>query len=187
MLADSTGHRVTLVSEVPSFDLGTAWDALAPGFIRYNTLSYNAGGETKKSGRGGSFLKGRAVDDVAVTPPLMSWEGASRAHIRYLTSLPDTHGGRRALPGLGQACLGLPGAGRVGHRRLPGPALPLPHLEPLAVPGHRPEFRPVTSEMLGAIARATLACLTPTEWSWGGYVPSTIGEVPSQAPGSPLR
>ena len=41
VLADSGGHRVTLRSESPSFDLGPVWQTIAPGYVRYNTLSYD--------------------------------------------------------------------------------------------------------------------------------------------------
>jgi hypothetical protein len=185
LLADSAGNRVIVVSEAPSFDLESVWDALVPGFVRYNTLSYNEGGESTRFGRGGSFLKGRAVHEAAVAPPLMSWEAASRAHYRYLNSLAETtEGGERCPVWVRHAWVYLE-RGELATVAYPGLHYPFHIWSLLRYRDIDPSSVAATSEMLGAIARTTLACLTPTDWSWGGYVPSTIGELPSQAAWEP--
>ena len=44
-----------------------------------------------------------------------------------------------------------------------------------------PAAGPAVSHMLAAIGRLTMATRTPDDWSWGGYIPSTIGEPPAHA------
>jgi hypothetical protein len=185
LLADSAGQRATLVSETPSFYLDGLWGALAPGFIRYNTLSYDETGAGKRFGRGGSFLKARATNEVGRTSPPMSWAAASRAHWRYLRDLPATvEGAERAPLWVRHAWVYLE-TGQLATVAYPGLHYPFHIWSLLRYREVDPGSVPATSEMLGIIARTTMESRTPSDWSWPNYVPSTIGEPPAQTAWEP--
>ena len=170
-----------MLSETPSFYLDDLWDTLAPGFIRYNTLSYDETGATKRFGRGGSFLKARTTSEVGRTPPPMSWAAASRAHWRYLRGLPETvESGERAPVWVRHAWVYLEG-GQLATVAYPGLHYPFHIWSLLRYRELDPASVPATAEMLAVIARTTMACRTPSDWSWPNYVPSTIGELPEHA------
>ena len=85
----------------------------------------------------------------------MSWEEASRAHFRYLTSLPDsTEGGDRCPVWVRHAWVYLE-RGELATVAYPGLHYPFHIWSLLRYRDIDPSSAPVTSEMLGAIARAT--------------------------------
>jgi hypothetical protein len=187
VLADSGGHRVSLVSESPSFDLGPVWQTLVPGYVRYNTLSYDDSPAAPKSGRAGGFLKGRTMEDIPRDAPLMSWEAASRAHYRYLANLPETaERGERGPLWARHAWIYLEG-GDLATVAYPGLHYPFHIWSLLRYRELDPAVGPAVSDMLAAIGRMTMATRTPDDWSWGGYIPSTIGEPPAQAAWEPAE
>jgi hypothetical protein len=175
-LADSAGHRITLLGEEPAFDLAPAWGALAPGFVRYNLSSHDSDGVPSAVGEAGQFLKGRPIARAAQPPPAMDWHAASRAHFRYLSSLPTVVERGEQVPLWLRHAWTRPESGRLAPVAYPGLHYPFHLWSLLRYRELEPASLNATRPMIASLVTSALAWRTPEDWAWSSYPRSTIGQ-----------